>query len=259
MGDQPSLKLILNASTSSLHQLPSYEDAVKSSSEETSDGRIISTCLNTALASGELSCEQTTVIKMKTNKEAEVQLIKNVEGKGPEDFRVSNPEDSEGRVKEPEDTRVSWDSNVDFLLSIIGFAVDLANVWRFPYLCYKNGGGAFLIPYVLMLVFGAMPLFYMEVILGQYNRQGPISLWRICPIFKGVGYCAVFIAYYVSFYYNVIIGWSIYYFGNSLSSSGLPWSSCNNSWNTEYCAKTCDNFSSIACDLTRSPAKEYFN
>ena len=57
-----------------------------------------------------------------------------------------------------------------------------------------------------MLVLGAMPLFYMEVILGQFNRQGPISLWKICPIFKGVGYCAVFIAYYVSFYYNVIIG-----------------------------------------------------
>merc|ERR1719367_2310110 len=105
--DQPSLKLILNASTSSLHQLPSYEDAVKSSSEETSDGRIISTCLNTALASGELSCEQTTVIKMKTNKEAEVQLIKNVEGKGLEDFKVSNIEDSEGTVKELEDNRVS--------------------------------------------------------------------------------------------------------------------------------------------------------
>ena len=52
-----------------------------------------------ALASGELSCEQTTVIKMKTNQEAEVQLIKNVEGKGPEDFRVSNTEDSEGTVK----------------------------------------------------------------------------------------------------------------------------------------------------------------
>lgn len=84
-----------------------------------------------------------------------------------------------------EPTRVTWDSNLDFLLSIIGFAVDLANVWRFPYLCYKNGGGAFLIPYLLMLVFGALPLFYMEVILGQYNRQGPISLWKICPIFKG--------------------------------------------------------------------------
>merc|ERR1712223_1977738 len=258
MGDQPSLKLILNASTSSLHQLPSYEDAVKSSSEETSDGRIISTCLNTALASGELSCEQTTVIKMKTNKEAEGQLIKNVEGKGQEDFRVSNPEDSEGTVKEPEDTRVSWDSNVDFLLSIIGFAVDLANVWRFPYLCYKNGGGAFLIPYVLMLVFGAMPLFYMEVILGQYNRQGPISLWKICPIFKGVGYCAVFIAFYVSFYYNVIIGWSLYYAANSLTFT-LPWTNCNNTWNTEYCTLRCDNTSRFNCNETRSPAKEYFN
>ncbi|VVC86403.1 unnamed protein product [Leptidea sinapis] len=52
---------------------------------------------------------------------------------------------------------------------------------------------AFLIPYMLMLVFGAVPLFYMELILGQYNRQG-------------VGFCAVMVAFYVSFYYNVIIG-----------------------------------------------------
>ena len=49
----------------------------------------------------------------------------------------------------------------------------------------QNGGGAFLIPYALMLVLGAMPLMYMEVILGQFNRQGPISLWKICPLFKG--------------------------------------------------------------------------
>ena len=50
---------------------------------------------------------------------------------------------------------------------------------------FQNGGGAFLIPYILMLVLGALPLFYMEVILGQFNRQGPISLWKICPLFKG--------------------------------------------------------------------------
>ena len=81
--------------------------------------------------------------------------------------------------------RETWGSNLDFLLSIIGFAVDLANVWRFPYLCYKNGGGAFLIPYILMLTLGALPLFYMELILGQFHRQGPISVWRISPIFKG--------------------------------------------------------------------------
>lgn len=74
--------------------------------------------------------------------------------------------------------------------------------------------GAFLIPYTLMLIFGAVPLFYMELILGQFNRQGPISLWRICPLFKGVGFCAVMVAFYVSFYYNVIIG----EFYNQLSS-----------------------------------------
>jgi solute carrier family 6 noradrenalin transporter-like protein 2 len=123
---------------------------------------------------------------------------------------------------------------------------------------FKNGGGAFLIPYTLMLVFGAMPLFYMEVILGQYNRQGPISLWKICPIFKGVGYCAVFIAFYVSFYYNVIIGWSLFYLGSSFSIK-LPWTGCDNEWNTEYCTEGgCNNNSLIPCNMTRSPAKEYF-
>uniref|UniRef100_A0A8B9TR34 Transporter n=1 Tax=Anas platyrhynchos TaxID=8839 RepID=A0A8B9TR34_ANAPL len=73
-----------------------------------------------------------------------------------------------------------------FLLSVVGFAVDLGNVWRFPYICYQNGGGAFLIPYTLMAVFGGVPLFYMELALGQFHRTGAIPIWRrICPIFKG--------------------------------------------------------------------------
>ncbi|CAH0550554.1 unnamed protein product [Brassicogethes aeneus] len=132
------------------------------------------------------------------------------------------------------DQRETWSSNTDFLLSIIGFAVDLANVWRFPYLCYRNGGGAFLIPYTLMLVFGAVPLFYMELILGQFNRQGPISLWRICPLFKGVGFCAVLVAFYVSFYYNVILAWALYFLASSIAAE-LPWMHCNNTWNTDKC------------------------
>uniref|UniRef100_T1J4W0 Transporter n=1 Tax=Strigamia maritima TaxID=126957 RepID=T1J4W0_STRMM len=142
--------------------------------------------------------------------------------------------------------RETWDQKADFLLSIIGFAVDLANVWRFPFLCYKNGGGAFLIPYVLMLIFGALPLFYMELVLGQYNRLGPVSVWRICPIFKGVGFCAVLVAFYASFYYNVIICWSFYFLFSSFSAE-LPWTHCNNTWNTEFCwdGRDHSNFSRI--------------
>ncbi|XP_045505160.1 sodium-dependent noradrenaline transporter-like [Colias croceus] len=142
---------------------------------------------------------------------------------------------SKNNVKDaPDDGRETWGTGADFLLSIIGFAVDLANVWRFPYLCYRNGGGAFLIPYMLMLVFGAVPLFYMELILGQYNRQGPITLWKICPLFKGVGFCAVMVAFYVSFYYNVIIGWALYFLISSARSE-LPWLHCDNAWNTDQC------------------------
>ncbi|KAI8038734.1 sodium-dependent dopamine transporter [Drosophila gunungcola] len=133
------------------------------------------------------------------------------------------------------DDRETWSGKVDFLLSVIGFAVDLANVWRFPYLCYKNGGGAFLVPYGIMLVVGGIPLFYMELALGQHNRKGAITCWgRLVPLFKGIGYAVVLIAFYVDFYYNVIIAWSLRFFFASFTNS-LPWTSCNNVWNTPNC------------------------
>ncbi|XP_042874981.1 sodium-dependent dopamine transporter-like [Penaeus japonicus] len=158
-----------------------------------------------------------------------------------------------------DDGRESWGKSMDFLLSIIGFAVDLANVWRFPFLCYRNGGGAFLFPYFLITVFGALPLFFMELVLGQYNRQGPITVWKVCPLFRGVGYCAVLVAYFVSFYYNVIIAWSIHFVYASFSYV-LPWTSCNNTWNTENCwdGLTSDEPKPNSTSLM-SPSEEYFN
>ncbi|KAG6449405.1 hypothetical protein O3G_MSEX006068 [Manduca sexta] len=131
--------------------------------------------------------------------------------------------------------RETWGKKVDFLLSVIGFAVDLANVWRFPYLCYKNGGGAFLVPYCIMLVVGGIPLFYMELALGQYHRKGAITCWgRLVPLFKGIGYAVVLIAFYVDFYYNVIIAWALRFFFASFTTM-LPWTNCDNEWNTPSC------------------------
>ncbi|XP_047237381.1 solute carrier family 6 member 4b [Girardinichthys multiradiatus] len=156
------------------------------------------------------------------------------------------------------DSRDKWSKKMDFLLSVIGFAVDLGNVWRFPYICYQNGGGAFLIPYILMAVFGGVPLFYMELALGQFHRTGAISIWKhICPIFKGIGYAICVIALYVSFYYNTIIAWALFYFYSSFSSI-LPWTNCDNVWNTPDCTNYFGVDNVTWTNSSRSPAEEFY-
>ncbi|XP_017778563.1 PREDICTED: sodium-dependent dopamine transporter [Nicrophorus vespilloides] len=168
--------------------------------------------------------------------------------------------------------RETWGKKVDFLLSVIGFAVDLANVWRFPYLCYKNGGGAFLVPYCIMLVVGGIPLFYMELALGQFNRKGAITCWgRLVPLLKGIGYAVVLIAFYVDFYYNVIIAWALRFFFASFTDM-LPWTTCNNPWNTPLCKPFDATMSNMSDAMNQtdvsfartdprlsSAASEYFN
>ncbi|CAH8868747.1 unnamed protein product [Trichobilharzia szidati] len=125
-----------------------------------------------------------------------------------------------------EDPREEWNNQCDFFLSILGYAVDLANVWRFPYVCFTNGGGAFLIPYFIVMICSATPMFYLELILGQKHRRGAISLWDICPIFRGVGIAQVIISYVVAFYYNTISAWSLYFLLASITDI-LPWTYCD--------------------------------
>ncbi len=81
--------------------------------------------------------------------------------------------------------RGAWGYKIEFILACVGFAVGLGNVWRFPYLCFKNGGGAFLVPYVIMLAFVGLPIFFLEFAFGQFASLGPISIWTISPLFKG--------------------------------------------------------------------------
>ncbi|ESO97683.1 hypothetical protein LOTGIDRAFT_104165, partial [Lottia gigantea] len=133
-----------------------------------------------------------------------------------------------------EEERANWGGKMEFLLTCIGYAVGLGNVWRFPYLCYKNGGGAFLIPYLIMLAAVGLPLFFMELAFGQFASLGPIAIWTVNPIFKGLGYGMVISSWLISLYYNVIIAHTLFYLYSSFTSQ-LPWISCNNTWNTENC------------------------
>ncbi|XP_013363163.1 PREDICTED: sodium- and chloride-dependent neutral and basic amino acid transporter B(0+) isoform X3 [Chinchilla lanigera] len=133
--------------------------------------------------------------------------------------------------------RGNWSRKSDYLLSMIGYAVGLGNVWRFPYLTYSNGGGAFLIPYTIMLIFAGLPLFFLECSLGQFVSQGPVMVWRSVPLLQGIGITMVLISVFVSIYYNVIIAYSIYYLFASLQSS-LPWKFCSPPWADENCSST---------------------
>ncbi|KAH9488793.1 Sodium- and chloride-dependent glycine transporter 2 [Bulinus truncatus] len=133
--------------------------------------------------------------------------------------------------------RGNWTGKLDFILSAIGFSVGLGNVWRFPYLAYRNGGASFLFPYIIMLFVAGVPLFYMEVALGQFCSQGPMTAWQMAPIFTGIGYAMVIISAVVSIYYNMIITYAIYYMMVSFVhlDDTLPWEACGQWWNTQKC------------------------
>ncbi|XP_035479254.1 sodium- and chloride-dependent GABA transporter 2-like [Scophthalmus maximus] len=131
--------------------------------------------------------------------------------------------------------RGHWGSKVEFLLAVAGNVVGLGNVWRFPYLCYKNGGGAFLVPYVVFVVTCGVPLFLLETTIGQYTQEGGITCWRkLCPLAEGIGYGGQLILLYSCMTYILILSWALFYLVFSFSSQ-LPWASCDNDWNTDAC------------------------
>ncbi|XP_060775549.1 sodium- and chloride-dependent GABA transporter 2-like isoform X5 [Neoarius graeffei] len=100
-------------------------------------------------------------------------------------LNLACPESESVHTKGNIPERGQWSNKVEFLLAVAGQIIGLGNVWRFPYLCYKNGGGVFFIPYFIFLFVCGIPLFLMEISLGQYTSQGGITCWRkICPLFE---------------------------------------------------------------------------
>ncbi|VDI57677.1 solute carrier family 6 (neurotransmitter transporter, amino acid) member 5/7/9/14, partial [Mytilus galloprovincialis] len=127
-----------------------------------------------------------------------------------------------------------FQSKIDYLQSMSVLSVGLGNLWRFPYICLRNGGGAFLIPYFICLLLFGIPLFFLETAAGQFSGLGCLHVWEVCPIFKGVGIGIVIMNVICGLYYNIILAWTIYYIGNSFIGP-LPWTTCDNTWNTQQC------------------------
>uniref|UniRef100_A0A3P9QHA0 Solute carrier family 6 member 9 n=1 Tax=Poecilia reticulata TaxID=8081 RepID=A0A3P9QHA0_POERE len=94
---------------------------------------------------------------------------------------------------------------------------------------------AFMLPYFIMLVFCGIPLFFLELSFGQFASLGCLGVWKISPMFKGVGYGMMVVSTYIGIYYNVVICIAFYYFFMSMTNL-LPWTYCNNPWNTPDCS-----------------------
>ncbi|XP_030202407.1 sodium-dependent neutral amino acid transporter B(0)AT3-like isoform X2 [Gadus morhua] len=144
--------------------------------------------------------------------------------------------------------RPKWDNKIQYLLSCIGFAVGLGNVWRFPYLCQIYGGGAFLIPYLIALVFEGLPLLYLELAIGQRFRISAIGVWNsISPFLGGVGIASMAVSFLTNLYYNTILAWVLWYFFHSFQEP-LPWSQC----------PLVDNFTAFNKECLDSTPVNYF-
>ncbi|XP_044743908.1 sodium- and chloride-dependent glycine transporter 1-like [Chrysoperla carnea] len=162
-----------------------------------------------------------------------------------------------------ESNRDQWSNKTEFLLSSLGYANGMSNVLRFPYLCYRNGGGAFLIPYLLVLCLCGIPLFFMESILGQFSGQGVLGVFKICPLLKGCGYSIVVLNLITTVYYHIQIQIPLIYIWNCLQGA-LLWEKCDNSWNTDGCIDIESNNHTLKESgtnnlLQKSAADEYFH
>ncbi|KAI1286220.1 Sodium- and chloride-dependent glycine transporter 2 [Halotydeus destructor] len=152
-----------------------------------------------------------------------------------------------------------WSNRTEFVLSCIGTAVGLGNIWRFPYLTYKNGGGAFVVAYIIMMVLVGLPLLIVEMSIGQFSALGPGHVYgAIAPIFKGLGYAIIVGAVIVNSYYIVVMSWSLFYIYESFA--GQKWKRCDNHFNTYKCKPLSESAEgNFVSRDHKSPAEEFFN
>jgi NSS family neurotransmitter:Na+ symporter len=125
--------------------------------------------------------------------------------------------------------REQWKSQFGFLLAAVGSAIGLGNIWRFSYMAYSNGGGAFLIPYIAALFTAGIPLLILEFGIG-HERIGsaPLAYAKISRRWEWLGWWAViFVMFGIELYYTVVIAWCINFFTYSFN---LEWGADPNTY-----------------------------
>ncbi|WP_141012538.1 sodium-dependent transporter [Nocardioides sambongensis] len=112
----------------------------------------------------------------------------------------------------PEKSRGAFSSRRVFILAAIGSAVGLGNIWRFPYVAYENGGGAFILPYIVALLTAGIPFLFLDYALGhRFRGSAPLSFARLRRGAEGLGWWQVGICFVIAVYYAVIIAWALRY------------------------------------------------
>ena len=173
------------------------------------------------------------------------------------------PED-EDSPQEP--VRGKWERSHEFVFALAGCAIGLGNVWRFPYLCYKYGGGSFMVAYLFFLFLVGVPMLMLEVTMGQFMSRGGIEVWNMVPISKGIGFATLLVAVYINIYHIVILAWTLFYFCKSVMAiftGHLPWTSCDFTGASACCLNTYNGSVLVAPDGCNSdpiyPEAEYFS
>ncbi|XP_037821703.1 sodium-dependent nutrient amino acid transporter 1 [Lucilia sericata] len=164
-----------------------------------------------------------------------------------------NPSDA----KQPQ--RENWGNEIEFLMSCIALSVGLGNVWRFPFTALDNGGGAFVIPYIIVLFLVGKPVYYMEMLLGQFSSRGSVKVYDFAPIMRGVGYGQVLATGVVTTYYATLMALTLRYFVDSFYPT-LPWSFCREEWG-DMCIDSkpkADDFMQVAGAEVKTTSAEFY-
>ena len=117
-----------------------------------------------------------------------------------------------GAPASPAPPREQWSGQFGFLMAAIGSAIGLGNIWRFPGVAYSNGGGAFIVPYVIALLAAGIPILLLDYALGhRFRGSAPAVFRRLSRRFEWLGWFQVFICFVIMTYYAVVVAWSLRY------------------------------------------------